>query len=271
MAEVLNSTYSIIRYDIRRLKISATGERPCSLSVCYARTVEFYASRFDREGLCEAERIVLSLVLKEIDVERLVVRARGVLDGYLVMCLLPPESASWHLCKMLFPQRVMSELWLPTGEHIVRKTLHRIASREVVTPDGEDALVSLVAQVAWQECGERVLAFVRPMWTPTLEAELDRLAHIALDAMTERQRFVVRRRCGFEGSPMTLEQICRKMGISRERVRQIEVKALQATRASDCGRDLHRMMRTLVGQLEDAQAEIVTLKKKNEHLASFPR
>lgn len=271
MAEVFNRTYSVIRYDIRRLEISAMGERPRESSVCYARTVEFYAKRFDREDLCEAERIVLQLIVKDVGIERLVVHARGVLDGYRAMCLVPSESAAWRLCEVLFPESAMSELCLPTSEEIVLKTLHRIASREMPAPDDEDALASLVAQVAWQECGERVLARVRPMWTQALKAELDRLAHLALDAMTERQRFIVERRCGFVGSPMTLEQIRRKMGISRERVRQIEVKALQAARASDGARDLYRMMRTLVGQLEDAQAELATLKKENEHLAAFPR
>lgn len=266
MAEVFNSTYSVVRHDIRCLEISATGERPRSLSVRYARTVEFYARRFDREDLSTAEQIVLPLIVKSIGIERLIVRVKGVLDGYRAMGAAPSASAGWRLCEALFPERATAELRLPTSEEIVHKTLHGIREGVVSVPDGEDTLVNLAAQVAWQACGEQLLARVRPMWTPALDAELDRLAHLALDSVNERWRFVVERRCGFVSSPMTMERISRKMGISRERVRQIEVKALDAVRASDGGRDLQRMMRTLCEALEDERMQGRILQEEIERL-----
>ncbi|MNK62218.1 RNA polymerase sigma factor SigA [compost metagenome] len=51
--------------------------------------------------------------------------------------------------------------------------------------------------------------------------------------LTERELYVVRRRFGLDGEPQrTLEGIGHDMGVTRERVRQIEAKALQKLRAS---------------------------------------
>lgn len=48
----------------------------------------------------------------------------------------------------------------------------------------------------------------------------------ALDACTDRERLVLRRRFGFEGEAATLETIGIELGVTRERVRQIEGRAL---------------------------------------------
>jgi RNA polymerase primary sigma factor len=51
--------------------------------------------------------------------------------------------------------------------------------------------------------------------------------------LTERELYVVRRRFGLDGEPQrTLEGIGLDMGVTRERVRQIEAKALQKLRSS---------------------------------------
>jgi RNA polymerase sigma factor (sigma-70 family) len=49
---------------------------------------------------------------------------------------------------------------------------------------------------------------------------------LALQALPERHRDVIVLRYGLEGDPRTLEDIGRRLGITRERVRQIEVEAL---------------------------------------------
>jgi RNA polymerase primary sigma factor len=53
--------------------------------------------------------------------------------------------------------------------------------------------------------------------------------HRAVDTLPERERQVIKMRYGIGGEhdPMSLEQIGRQMGITRERVRQIETQALQ--------------------------------------------
>lgn len=50
--------------------------------------------------------------------------------------------------------------------------------------------------------------------------------HAALSMLDERESFVLRKRMGMLGSRMTLEEIAKNYSITRERVRQIEVKAI---------------------------------------------
>jgi RNA polymerase primary sigma factor len=49
---------------------------------------------------------------------------------------------------------------------------------------------------------------------------------MALDALPEREGRVVELRFGFKGEPWTLGAICEQLGLTRERVRQLESKAL---------------------------------------------
>lgn len=61
----------------------------------------------------------------------------------------------------------------------------------------------------------------------------------ALDSLNERERFVLLNRYGFiGGKPKTLEEIGRALNITRERVRQIEEKALKKMRIACMRRDL---------------------------------
>lgn len=53
----------------------------------------------------------------------------------------------------------------------------------------------------------------------------------ALRGLNEREEKVIRMRFGLdEGCPMTLEEIGRVFGVTRERIRQIEAKALRKLR-----------------------------------------
>ena len=53
----------------------------------------------------------------------------------------------------------------------------------------------------------------------------------ALDALTERESKVLRMRFGLAGSkPLTLEEVGRHFGVTRERIRQIESKAIRKLR-----------------------------------------
>jgi RNA polymerase primary sigma factor len=53
--------------------------------------------------------------------------------------------------------------------------------------------------------------------------------HRAVAQLPEREQLVIKLRYGLDGEedPKSLEQIGRKLGITRERVRQIETQALQ--------------------------------------------
>lgn len=53
-----------------------------------------------------------------------------------------------------------------------------------------------------------------------------------LQKLPPREQQILRMRFGFDGEPMTLEEIGKKMGLSRERIRQIEKKAKRRLKAS---------------------------------------
>ena len=55
----------------------------------------------------------------------------------------------------------------------------------------------------------------------------------ALDTLTERERGILELRYGLDGdSPRTLEEVGRKYGVTRERIRQIEAKAIRKLKHS---------------------------------------
>lgn len=63
------------------------------------------------------------------------------------------------------------------------------------------------------------------------DAEIRRkLIEPVLARMTNRERQIIRRRFGFDGEEETLEEIGDSLGVTRERIRQIEVKALRKIR-----------------------------------------
>jgi len=71
-----------------------------------------------------------------------------------------------------------------------------------------------------------------------LEAVSEGLKHHAisqaLDRLTDRQRFILRRRYGLDGGdPATLDEIAGALGLTRERVRQLEVETLQLLRSRE--------------------------------------
>lgn len=52
----------------------------------------------------------------------------------------------------------------------------------------------------------------------------------AMEGLSARESDVLRRRFGFDGAPQTLEEIGQSYGVTRERIRQIEEKALERVR-----------------------------------------
>ena len=82
--------------------------------------------------------------------------------------------------------------------------------------EGESQLSDLVEDEHAQEPDKEVTSFLNK----------ERVAGL-LDAMTEREKEILSLRFGLvDGKPNTLAEVSKKMGVSRERVRQIEETAL---------------------------------------------
>jgi RNA polymerase sigma factor (sigma-70 family) len=66
-----------------------------------------------------------------------------------------------------------------------------------------------------------------PYWTNKASAWPDRdEVRRAVDSLPQKERIVISQRFGLDGMPETLEEVGRLLGCSRERVRQVEVRAL---------------------------------------------
>jgi RNA polymerase primary sigma factor len=76
-----------------------------------------------------------------------------------------------------------------------------------------------------------------------LEAEEERaVAWRLMGRLDDRERTILMLRFGLEGDPLTLEEVGRRLGVTRERVRQIEAAALRklGERRGDAAPDSHR-------------------------------
>jgi RNA polymerase sigma factor (sigma-70 family) len=80
---------------------------------------------------------------------------------------------------------------------------------------------------------DEVAGFLTSDETPEtlmIAAEERAAAEMALDSLPARTRHVLDRRFGFDGDEATLDEVGRDIGVHRERVRQIEGKALRVLR-----------------------------------------
>lgn len=72
-----------------------------------------------------------------------------------------------------------------------------------------------------------------PVYEETSQEMLKNTINDVLDSMDPREARIIRARYGLDGNaPMTLEEIGREMGITRERVRQLESLAMKKLRTS---------------------------------------
>ena len=90
----------------------------------------------------------------------------------------------------------------------------------------------------WEENGEERETFIpdesvdleKDLMDSCLRGEVNALLNRV--GLTEREKEVIKHRYGFYGEPEALEEIGRNLGITRERVRQIEMKALMKLRTA---------------------------------------
>jgi RNA polymerase primary sigma factor len=91
-----------------------------------------------------------------------------------------------------------------------------VSLNQAVGADGDTELADFLADPA---AGDPVEEAERSLLRQTVQRRLERLP--------ERERLIVERRFGLQGERQTLETVGRELGLTRERVRQLEVQALK--------------------------------------------
>jgi len=81
---------------------------------------------------------------------------------------------------------------------------------------------------------DQISAVEERLLRSSLAKEMDEV----LEELTPREQKILKLRFGFEGEPLTLEEIGKIMGLSRERIRQIEKKAKMKLRSRARARKL---------------------------------
>ena len=116
-------------------------------------------------------------------------------------------------------EEVAKEARLPLAQVLAVRAAARssMSLDEPIGDDGESSVSDLLADENAVDPSDAVA-----------EEQRQRTLTEALDALPERQRVVLLRRYGLDGSdPATLDEIARELGLTRERVRQIEVESLR--------------------------------------------
>jgi RNA polymerase primary sigma factor len=90
-----------------------------------------------------------------------------------------------------------------------------VSLNQTIGPEGDSELADSLADPAASDPVEEA---ERSSLRQTVRRRLERLPH--------RERLIVERRFGLQGEPQSLETVGRELGLTRERVRQLQVQAL---------------------------------------------
>ena len=113
-------------------------------------------------------------------------------------------------------------------EKLIRANRNYLSLDATVSPDDDTSYLDLLEEKSAVSVEDNVVQH-------SLEEEVEDL----LAELDPRERDIIRMRYGFDGEAMTLEEIGNKLGLSRERIRQIEKKVINRFRAESSHQTLH--------------------------------
>jgi len=156
-----------------------------------------------------------------------------------------PQKLSGQISKVgNARQRLTTELnRSPTNEEVAEKTalsLHEV--EELLKVAGDDlSLSSAVGEDGTLELGDTL----EQETIPSVELEMmkssfeEQIRRAMLEELDEKEQGVIKMRFGLDGEePRTLQEIGEELGLSRERIRQIESKAKEKLRRSHLAQGL---------------------------------
>jgi RNA polymerase primary sigma factor len=119
----------------------------------------------------------------------------------------------------------------PTNEELVEETGIKLEHIEQAQ-EAAAVVASLESPLGQPDDSENLGAILSDeTQPPTDEAAMDNLrsqvVREALDALSDREKLVIMRRFGIDGTETTLEEVGKELGITRERARQLETQALR--------------------------------------------
>ncbi|MBW2057889.1 MAG: sigma-70 family RNA polymerase sigma factor [Deltaproteobacteria bacterium] len=133
----------------------------------------------------------------------------------------------------LSPEQIMEKSRLSQGQwEVLQNLVEEPLSLEIPARDGEARLIDLVPDRKTLSPPEAVT-----------KREVSEKLREALRNLSPREEAVLRRRFGINHEVVsTLEEIGNELGLSRERVRQIEKRALRKLKSEGVGEDLQKLL-----------------------------
>jgi RNA polymerase primary sigma factor len=136
-------------------------------------------------------------------------------------------DVKWVCEKMDITEEQYFELKQIDEKFIGMKSLHSVVSQE-----DEDSLLIDFIEYSPDHVLSEISLELRDPYENMVSTNLRYQLEAVLDELKERERDVMKHRVGFDGGkPKTLEEVGKIFGVTRERIRQIEAKAIRRLRA----------------------------------------
>lgn len=136
-------------------------------------------------------------------------------------------------CKRVLAAQNNGEI--PRGKHAARTALAKLLSGKL---KGRDSAATIIMETVRGPAmktfanADTLAEWEMPTYDSRATAEQSDELAMLLPALTDRESEIIKLRYGLEdGHPMTLEQIGARFNVTRERIRQIEARALAKMRA----------------------------------------
>lgn len=212
----------------------------CNLRLVYHVAREFSVDRATRDELIGAGNLGLMIAARRFDVSfghrfstfaywHIRSKVLGALNQDRRTVHLPRniheslsrlrsarEQLTQRLGRAPEDEELAAELgWTP--ERVVEHLCYEQYPASLEAPVGEDEAITL-GQTLADDSAET------PAEAASRSSEVERVRQ-AIARLPEREAFVIRRREGIGSAPMTLEEVGRELGVTRERARQLESRA----------------------------------------------
>lgn len=138
-------------------------------------------------------------------------------------CAKTGESVSWNAIKKYLEKEPISLECLEAICNYYNFKYHSVRfDSKIKNGEDEDTEMSEIISANVSD--------INPEEMMEIQVRKETIENVLLTGLNEKERDIIRMRFGFDGPIMTLEQIGNKYNVTRERIRQIESKAIKKLR-----------------------------------------